>query len=127
MKNKIQIWGKSSQGYFRYNIRSAENPWEISIEIEKGLTDWKPAPLPSFSSFKIHSFASPSSSCFFNWIDRLSLGNHKSQDWDMVKRRGDLTEILPVWLRLGQIVHQPSFVAYEGTLDLLKICQKPHP
>lgn len=35
-------------------------------------------------------------------IERLSLGSHKSQDWDMVLRRMDMNEILPVLYDLGQ-------------------------
>jgi hypothetical protein len=33
---------------------------------------------------------------------RLHLGCHKSQDWLLMKRRADLREFLPFWLRLGQ-------------------------
>ncbi len=35
-------------------------------------------------------------------LERLSLGSHKKQDWDLVTRRLDLAEILPVWFSLGQ-------------------------
>jgi hypothetical protein len=35
--------------------------------------------------------------------ERLSLGNHKAQDWDLVCRRLDLKEILPTWKRLGEL------------------------
>lgn len=35
-------------------------------------------------------------------IEKLSLGSHKSQDWDMVLRRMDMAEILPVLYDLGQ-------------------------
>jgi hypothetical protein len=34
--------------------------------------------------------------------ERLSLGMHKSQDWEMVVRRGDLREIFPVWLKIAE-------------------------
>lgn len=33
--------------------------------------------------------------------ERLSLGSHKKQDWDLVERRRDLKEILPAWFLLG--------------------------
>jgi len=33
--------------------------------------------------------------------ERLSLGNHKSQDFDGIRRRKDLKEILPLWFKLG--------------------------
>jgi len=44
--------------------------------------------------------------------EKLSLGSHKSQDWDLVMRRSDLKEILPVIFGLGQKIplmnKQPS-------------------
>ncbi|HSX13313.1 MAG TPA: hypothetical protein VLE96_02720 [Chlamydiales bacterium] len=38
----------------------------------------------------------------FSNIEKLSFGSHKSQDWDMVLRRMDMAEILPVLYDLGQ-------------------------
>lgn len=35
-------------------------------------------------------------------IETLSLGSNKAQDWDLVLRRMDMTEILPVLYHLGQ-------------------------
>ncbi|MGE5196397.1 MAG: hypothetical protein ACM3JI_03600, partial [Anaerolineae bacterium] len=58
-------------------------------------------------------------------IERLSLGMHKSQEWDMVCRRQDLKEIFPLWFRLGQWlprIEKPVFAA--GTLRLLDECQE---
>ncbi len=58
--------------------------------------------------------------------ERLSLGNHKSQDWDMVCRRRDLTEVLPAWLRLNQLIPYEGSLAKskKGTLALLSQCEK---
>ena len=51
---------------------------------------------------------------------RLSLGLHKKQDWEMVLRRFDLKEILPIIMRLGEMI---PFQAHQrdvsGTLSLL--------
>lgn len=33
--------------------------------------------------------------------ERISFGSHKSQDWDAIRKRGDLKEILPLWYKLG--------------------------
>ncbi len=35
-------------------------------------------------------------------LERLSLGCHKKQDWDLVTRRCDLIEIAPFWFQLAQ-------------------------
>ncbi|MCB1149761.1 MAG: hypothetical protein KDK48_06295, partial [Chlamydiia bacterium] len=44
--------------------------------------------------------------------ERLSFGVHKKQEWDAVLSRGALQEILPFWMRLGQMT--PSAEAFEG-------------
>lgn len=52
-------------------------------------------------------------------VERLSLGSHRQLDWELVKRRRDLTESLPVWFRLGQMV--PEVAAPKvGTASLLQ-------
>ncbi len=48
--------------------------------------------------------------------ERLSLGNSKAQDWDLVKRRQDLTEILPIWLRLASLQPETPYKPTAGTL-----------
>lgn len=56
--------------------------------------------------------------------ERLSLGMHKSQDWEMVLRRFDFKEIFPVFMRLGAMfpsVH--PLRSSSGTLALLNAFQ----
>lgn len=108
----VKVWGFSREGYFLYHILPTEYPFEIAIDIKKGLSHWMPL------SSKL-----PSPEQKVLLTDRLSLGNHKSQDWEMVKRRGDLTEILPLWLRVGQQVSLPLDTPLEGTAALLKNCE----
>ncbi len=48
---------------------------------------------------------------------RLSLGSHKKLDWDLVQRRHDLTEILPVWYRLGQLTPDQGIVTGDSLFD----------
>lgn len=104
----IHVWGKSAEGYFRYRIIAKDH--SFFIKVEKGLTHWFPN--VEHSEQTLMSVG----------IDRLSLGNHKSQDWDMVRRRGDLTEILPAWLRLGQFIQPSSESIDEQAASLLKSC-----
>jgi hypothetical protein len=50
------------------------------------------------------------------------LGVDKKLDWQLVKRRCDMAEILPLWLCLGQMT--PSVESgYEGTGFFLKECE----
>lgn len=55
--------------------------------------------------------------------ERLSLGMHKSLDWELVKRRGDLKEIFPVWLCMAQMVPDVE-LPNVGAAKLLKECGK---
>lgn len=116
-KGKIDVWGKSREEYFRYHIFPSEHPQHLAIQIDKGLSHWKPKASEQQASFDMNQAMKPSI-----LLERLSLGNHKSQDWDMVKRRCDLMEILPVWLRLGELVNYPKMLAFEGTAFLIKAC-----
>ena len=54
-------------------------------------------------------------------IERLSLGSHKWLDWEMVKRRGDLCDILPVWFRLGQMVPRDGKMNFPSDFDKLDV------
>ncbi len=117
----IQVWGEGLDGYFRYGVYQGECSFSLAFDIEKGLSSWEPKADSKHDSFSIHPVVLQKNH-FPVFFDRLSLGSHKKQDWDQVKRRGDLTEILPIWLRLGQFFEQ-SNVSYEGTAEWLKICQ----
>lgn len=52
-------------------------------------------------------------------VERLALGSHKKQEWELVRRRCDLAEILPIWFRLGQMVPQVA-TKLTGTAELLE-------
>jgi len=51
-------------------------------------------------------------------IERLSLGMSKKLDWELVLRRQEMAEILPIWFRLGQMVPKG------GTASLFQECDK---
>ncbi|QZA58999.1 hypothetical protein [Candidatus Rhabdochlamydia porcellionis] len=56
--------------------------------------------------------------------ERLHLGVHKAQDWELMQRRFNLQELFPFWLALAQWV---SPIAYEdndqGMFSLIHKCQ----
>jgi hypothetical protein len=54
-------------------------------------------------------------------LERLSMGCHKAQQWEEVRRRLDLTEILPLWFHLGQMTPATE-TNPKGTLHLLDEC-----
>jgi hypothetical protein len=97
----IKVWGQSTNGYFRYLIVSS------GIVVEKepkgGLQMHCEGSLPLFSISKtdLQKHSVPET-------ERLSLGCHKAQDWELICRRLNLIEIVPHWLRLGQMTPATS-------------------
>ncbi|MBU6446084.1 MAG: hypothetical protein KGQ49_01640 [Verrucomicrobia bacterium] len=102
----VYVFGKAKEGYFRLRIEAHDNGFHI--ESEKG-------PLES-DLIKAENQLSLQKPC-----ERLSLGSHKAQDWDLVKRRMDLQEILPVLFCLGQKVPFIPPQPFTGTAQLLKL------
>jgi len=133
-KGNIRVWGWSSDGYFCYRMAPLKNEPGIIFNIEKtpqagvaclcsGLWQLRGSlPAKSGDSLVLIPKAA-SSSTGEKWqmplLERLSLGNHKAQDWDLIKRREDFTEIFPLWHRLGLTV--PPQVP--SSVPLLENCQ----
>ncbi|CUI16489.1 hypothetical protein PNK_0864 [Candidatus Protochlamydia naegleriophila] len=116
-KGVIRVWGEASCGFIRYEIE-AQREEEIAFfldkapqgrlimqdkEDEQSVLIHQPVDLLNLSNGLQISLPAIKHAGH----ERLSLGNHKSQDWDLVKRRLDLVEIFPVWHRLSQWI--PSF------------------
>lgn len=132
-KGEVRVWGESRSGLIRYCLNSSTEGAGVRLKFEK-------APL---EGIRVHSQtisqivqAQESISLFCSesieesnlfcppLIDRLSLGNHKAQDCELICRRLDLTEIFPIWHRLGQLVKAPKETRGEpaGTLALIQAC-----
>lgn len=110
--NCIRIWGHSANGFFRYNIFNFQDQ-KVSIEIEK-----EPKNGLKFSNAQKINFGKKISVAKIS--ERLSLGNNKSQDWDLVSRRLDMKEIFPAWYLLGQSIEIANTNDFSGTAALLK-------
>jgi hypothetical protein len=106
----ILVWGLAQNGFMRYKISGSVDT--IFISIEKG-------PEALFQTF-------PNSTPVVNpsLQERLSLGNHKAQDWGLMNRRIALEEILPLWFRLGQMIPSASKKPLAGTAILLDECKQ---
>jgi hypothetical protein len=100
-KGEVCVFSKE----IRYFIRKVENGVEICFK------------KPSYDRMFIPIV---SQTAALQTNEQLSLGMHKSQDWDLVKRRQDLKEIFPVWQRLSNFVPESKM----GTFSLLDICRK---
>ncbi len=97
-KKKVNLFGEAKNGYFRYSIFSPHH-----IVKEKQF--------------------SPKES---RWIEpeRLSLGSHKKQEWEAIKKRLDFSEIFPLWHRLGRecSLASPPHIS-SGMFSLLRACE----
>lgn len=55
---------------------------------------------------------------------RLSLGSHKKQEWEGIKKRLDFCEIFPLWLQLGRLLKLPDVQPTGGMFALLEECKE---
>ena len=102
-KGRVLFWGHYREGYFRYRLGRVAGKGAFALISEPGGEgDGYVPPI----------------------TDRLSLGCHKAQDWDLIIRRTDLTEIFPFWLRLGQLIPPHTVEEVQGTATLLVRCRE---
>lgn len=131
-KGRITVSGKTWEGWIRYHLISSlkknglrflleKAPHKICV-IEEGEREHQIKEKEHVDLFMPHDSFEPYK---IPLCDRLSLGNHKAQDFELIRRRGDLAEILPLIHRLGQLVpfgEVPSSLS--GTLSLFEECRQ---
>lgn len=119
-KNVVRVFGNTQDGFVRYLLLRQEDA--IILLVEKapsgGLRTGK-----GVLKEKQRCAIAPTRGSSFPSRERLSLGMHRSQDWELVRRRHDLKEIFPVWFCLGATLPQEDLPASSlGTLSLLQSC-----
>lgn len=87
----VKVFGEAASGYFRYFV-FIENG-RICFYQDRGAS----VLLENTALHLVEKL--PSSKKF----EKLSLGSNKTLDWDLVKRRNSLDEIIPNWFRIGQM------------------------
>lgn len=90
-KSVIKVFGEAASGYFRYFLFASDD--KVCFFQDRG------NPVLIESSSLVFADKLPSSKEF----EKFSLGSNKTLDWELVKRRSLLEEIMPVWYRLGQM------------------------
>lgn len=118
-KGVIRVSGFLQEGYFHYHIVPLTSgftlrflkvppttPGRITIESKKYC--YKLPENGTISSKESVSFVlsaqAEEKQIVLPERERVSFGNHKAQDIEMILRRGDLTEILPLWYLLSQSI-----------------------
>jgi hypothetical protein len=114
-KGFLQIWGHAANGFFRYRLHAIKDATQVGLFIEKASKDFLDLSNSSYIKLIDHvkDIYHPLP------VERLSLGNHKIQDWDMICRRLDMKEIFPAWFRLGQLTNCFQTSTEMGTSVLL--------
>ncbi|HEV8051923.1 MAG TPA: hypothetical protein VGP47_05465 [Parachlamydiaceae bacterium] len=131
----LRVFGTSVNGYFRYSVRGMQNGKGIIVTVEKTPSNgmlfhsqglWvshNPSSIQAGEKIIIADTAIEDAVPYkFSGLERLSLGSHKLQDWELVRRRLSFDEIFPIWFRLGQMVPQTTSNELTGTALLLKDC-----
>lgn len=103
----IYVFGKAKEGYFKIRIEASNGGFHIIPEKGKALTERVDV------EAEVEFVAEAP-------LERLSLGNHKAQDWDEVQKRCDLKEYFPVLFCLGQKLPRISPQPLTGTARLLE-------
>lgn len=94
---KLSVWGHAQQGYFNYQLSYDSSAHKMYFYVARD-------PAKFLQNLSLPAFLSPGKlQKARSFRSRLSFGNHKSQDWELVSRRLALEEILPHWHRLGQL------------------------
>lgn len=110
-KGCIKVWGTSKKGFFRYRIHATTSSPGFIFIIEK-------FPAEALVSYLPEIYCKTQSYIEMVQPERLSFGVTKVADWELVRRRLSLAEILPFWFRLGQLI--PSVDLHDaGTANLL--------
>ena len=128
-KGSVRVWGKTATGFMRYRLFSSDEGKAVVIKSEKQPSQKLCWP-PNIKEINEGTFLLPLSDNAEGKIyeppvsARLSLGNHKKQDWTLVSRRQDLREIFPAWLRLGSLVPDHRSRQKVGTAALLEECRQ---
>lgn len=120
-RQELRVFGESAHGYFRY-ILKAQGLKGMTLSVDKA-----PQTDISCSSSGIWTVAKtsvPPPAYSPDPLERLSLGSHQKQDWELIRRKGSWHAIFPIWYRLGQLIPtDPILGKSNGTALLLDECR----
>jgi hypothetical protein len=118
-KHLVHIFGKAKEGYFHLEISRNDAGFDVFANRvpAKGLSTSK-GTLNKKEKLHIPSDAPFIAKAPF---ERLSLGNHKAQDFDQIQKRSDLREWLPLLFTLGQKLPRILPQPINGTARLLEM------
>lgn len=116
-KNVVRVFGRAKEGYFSFQIVHVGKTIMISLKRGKSISyqfDGKSGVLEKDQFLEIQA----EDAFIQSHLERLSLGMNKKLDWELVSRRGDLKEILPILFFLGQKAECVEVPIIIGELDI---------
>lgn len=126
-KGNVRVEGKSENGFIRYLCRiDSQKNFQIRIEKspEEGIvSNFLNRTLKSSDCIEIGC----GEAIGFIQTDekeRLSLGCHKKQEWELIKRRLSMEEIFPLWFSLGQWIPSLPLIEKKGMFHFLAECEE---
>ncbi len=122
----LRVFGTTQKGYMRYFLFARKDGIQLKLEKAPGeqVICHLSTSSAAFCLTKGESLLVPMllrDADGQRSQERLSLGMHKAQNWELIRSRCDFKEIFPVWLALGWWV--PAQEA-EGNYSLLEECRK---
>lgn len=117
-KMGVDVWGKGSDGYFRYRLQKGKSEKDFSLIVCKapeGSSLWTAA-----EKFPPLAMAKKGVS-----FENLSFGVSKMQQCPHIQKRNDPAEIFPLIYRLGQsFASEEAFLQNGGTASILHEIRK---
>ncbi len=125
----LRVFGMTQKGHMRYCLFARKDGIQLKLEKapeEKVVCHLSTATAPFYLT-KGESLLIPMllrEAGMEKFTERLSLGGNKAQNWDLVRRRCDFTEIFPIWLALSHWIPAKTVETTEGNYSLLEMCRK---
>jgi hypothetical protein len=122
----LSVFGMTQTGYMRYQLCAREGSLLLTMEKTPGervvCRHSRCAEEISFQRGESKSVC-PSLKNIVEIVpqERLSLGMHRAQDWDLVRRRLECKEIFPFWLSMAN--HTPAAENIVEEASLLNACK----
>lgn len=130
-KGRITISGKEKRGWLRIHILASQDGQNVRLFVDRAPPEgihfhWNEKTVLLNRNEGLDLFENKEPFIPYQVVpcDRLSFGCHKAQDWDLIKRRRDLSEILPFWHRFGQLILQAPLSKNSGMYSLFEECKK---
>lgn len=103
-KGRIHLFNRGKKGHFSYRLAAEERKLMLRVDRcpDEGVTlFWagKKKELQRKEAWQIPLTIAPFKATA---REKIHFGCHKSQDWELIRRRGQLREIIPLWLALSQ-------------------------